>query len=833
MAGLDEVTRRLRRELGDATVIDDRQELRTYECDGLAHYKVVPGLAVLAQSTADVVATVRACAEHGVPFVARGSGTGLSGGALPHADGVLVVTSRMRAVRAVDRDAQRAVVQPGVINLQVTRAAAAGGYYYAPDPSSQQVCSIGGNVAENSGGAHCLKYGFTTNHVRRGGRAGREGAGPARVRPARHGRRLRGHARHRHPGDRAAGTRAGVGPHAAGRLRRHRRRRAGGVGDHRRRGDPGRGGDDGRPGDRGGRGGGALRLPGRRGRRAGGGAGRAGRRGGRPVRRRGADVPAGRSVRAASGRGRRRAGAVLEGPQVRVRRGRPDQPGLHRPGRGDPADRAAGGAAGDRCTVDGLRRAGGERLPRRRRQPAPAGALRRDRGRRGGAGRGGLRRDPRPVPGARRVDHRRARRRLGQGQAHAPDVQRRGPGHHAAGAVRVRPGRAVQPRQGVPHAAAVRGGARPAPRRAPAGGGRPGGAVLMPPSRRSWSGRPVQSSGLVDPTEIGAELAAATGGHAAAAGAADAVAGVPARWVAAPGSTAEAAAVLRVAAGHRLAVAARGAGTKLGWGTPPDRLDLLVDTARLDRVVEHAAGDLVVVVQPGVPLAELADRLAADRQQLAVDEVVPGTTVGGMLATGLSGPRRLLAGAVRDLVLGVTLVRADGVVARAGGKVVKNVAGYDLAKLICGAYGTLGLVTEAAFRLHPVPEAAAYAAVTAGSPAQAYAAVQRVLHAQFVPSAVELDRPAAAGPVQVAVLVEGTAAGVAARTGQALAALGPGAAEVDRPAWWGRLPGPPEAGDVLVKLTTELAGLTRLLDGVTAAAGGLPVAVRGSAGVGV
>jgi glycolate oxidase len=100
-----------------------------------------------------------------VPFVARGSGTGLSGGALPHAEGVLVVTSRMRTILEVDRDGQRAVVQPGVINLQVTKAAAGGGYYYAPDPSSQQVCSIGGNVAENSGGAHCLKYGFTTNHV--------------------------------------------------------------------------------------------------------------------------------------------------------------------------------------------------------------------------------------------------------------------------------------------------------------------------------------------------------------------------------------------------------------------------------------------------------------------------------------------------------------------------------------------------------------------------------------------------------------------------------------------------------------------------------------------
>ena len=165
MAGLPELTARLRTELGPRKVIDDRQRLRTYECDGLAHYKVVPGLVVLVETTADVVATVRACNEHGVPFVARGSGTGLSGGALPHAEGVLVVTSRMRAIRAVDRDSQRAVVEPGVINLQVTRAAAAGGYYYAPDPSSQQVCSIGGNVAENSGGAHCLKYGFTTNHV--------------------------------------------------------------------------------------------------------------------------------------------------------------------------------------------------------------------------------------------------------------------------------------------------------------------------------------------------------------------------------------------------------------------------------------------------------------------------------------------------------------------------------------------------------------------------------------------------------------------------------------------------------------------------------------------
>src|SRR5512133_3673235 len=137
--GLDDLAARLRPALGDRGVITDRQELRTYECDGLAHYKVTPGLVVLPETTEQVATVVRACAEAGVPFVARGSGTGLSGGALPHAEGVLVVTSRMRRILEVDVDSQRAVVQPGVLNLQVTAAAAPHGYYYAPDPPSQQV----------------------------------------------------------------------------------------------------------------------------------------------------------------------------------------------------------------------------------------------------------------------------------------------------------------------------------------------------------------------------------------------------------------------------------------------------------------------------------------------------------------------------------------------------------------------------------------------------------------------------------------------------------------------------------------------------------------------
>ncbi|MCU1491566.1 MAG: glcD [Acidimicrobiaceae bacterium] len=159
------VLRRLRELLPPEGLVTDSAELRTYECDGLTHFRVVPALVVLARSSADVRLVVSVCGQEGVPYVARGAGTGLSGGAVPHAEGVLIVLAKMRAILEIDPANQRAVVEPGVANLDVSRAAAPSGYYYAPDPSSQQVCSIGGNVAENSGGAHCLKYGFTTNHV--------------------------------------------------------------------------------------------------------------------------------------------------------------------------------------------------------------------------------------------------------------------------------------------------------------------------------------------------------------------------------------------------------------------------------------------------------------------------------------------------------------------------------------------------------------------------------------------------------------------------------------------------------------------------------------------
>jgi glycolate oxidase len=150
---------------GPEHVITDPLELRTYECDGLTAHRSIPALAVLPSTALQTAQIVRECVAAGVPFVARGSGTGLSGGALPRQDGVLIVMSRMRKILEVDPVSRRAIVEPGVTNLNVSNAVKEHGLFYAPDPSSQVVCSVGGNVAENSGGAHCLKYGFTVHHV--------------------------------------------------------------------------------------------------------------------------------------------------------------------------------------------------------------------------------------------------------------------------------------------------------------------------------------------------------------------------------------------------------------------------------------------------------------------------------------------------------------------------------------------------------------------------------------------------------------------------------------------------------------------------------------------
>ncbi|MCW2640802.1 MAG: FAD-binding oxidoreductase [Dactylosporangium sp.] len=313
----------------------------------------------------------------------------------------------------------------------------------------------------------------------------------------------------------------------------------------------------------------------------------------------------------------------------------------------------------------------------------------------------------------------------------------------------------------------------------------------------------------------------------------DTIAGVPARYVATPGSTEEAAAIVRAAAENDLAVVVRGAGTKKDWAAPPRRLDLIIDTHRLSGVVEHAAGDLITIVRAGTPLRELGEKLAPAGQQLALDAPLPDSTVGGTVAVSTSGPRRMLYGTVRDLLIGVTVVRPDGVVARAGGKVVKNVAGYDLGKLISGSYGTLGLVTECVFRLHPLPAATAYVSRRVSRADEAGRIAAAVLGAQVVPSALEVD----AGPdggIEVAVGLEGVPEGIKRRAAAVRELLGGEAAVSDTPpAWWSAYPWGP--GDVGLKLTAALSGVPTLLAAGRAARDryGVPLALRGSAGAGV
>ncbi|KAB2345741.1 FAD-binding oxidoreductase [Actinomadura rudentiformis] len=280
------------------------------------------------------------------------------------------------------------------------------------------------------------------------------------------------------------------------------------------------------------------------------------------------------------------------------------------------------------------------------------------------------------------------------------------------------------------------------------------------------------------------------------------VLGVTPRFVAAPGTVAEAAEVMRVAAEQGLAVIPRGGETRLDWGLPPGRCDLLLDTSRLDRVIEHAAGDLVVKAEAGLTMERLAEVLAGRGQRLSLDVPLPGSTVGGTIATGAAGPLRLLYGSPRDLVIGLTIVRADGQIARSGGKVVKNVAGYDLGRLFAGSYGTLGVIVEAAFRLHPVPSAHAYVTTRVPDAANAHEAVQGVLHSPVAPSALECE--ASGDGITLGVLLEGVPEGVAARATRVADLLGPGAdISHEPPAWWGAYPD----GTTLIEVTAPPSAL--------------------------
>jgi glycolate oxidase FAD binding subunit len=200
------------------------------------------------------------------------------------------------------------------------------------------------------------------------------------------------------------------------------------------------------------------------------------------------------------------------------------------------------------------------------------------------------------------------------------------------------------------------------------------------------------------------------------ASAADAISGVLPQFVAEPDNEKQLAAALALANAEGIAVAPRGGATKLEWGNPPKKAELILSSARLNRIVEHVWGDLTVTVEAGCTLQSLQKKLAQHGQRLAFDGLWPERgTIGGVLSTNDSGSLRLRFGALRDLIIGVTIALPDGTLASSGGKVVKNVAGYDLPKLVTGAYGTLGIITRAVFRLHPLPRAAKTFSFTAES----------------------------------------------------------------------------------------------------------------------
>lgn len=294
----------------------------------------------------------------------------------------------------------------------------------------------------------------------------------------------------------------------------------------------------------------------------------------------------------------------------------------------------------------------------------------------------------------------------------------------------------------------------------------------------------------------------------------DRLGGVVPAYVAPVSSLPQLKAVMRFAAAQHWSVVPRGGGSKLEWSGPVRDCDLVVDMRGMDSIVEHAPDDMIVRVQAGASLARLAATLSGANQNLALDATFADdpdcvSTVGGVIATGHAGPRRLRYGTASDLLLGMTVVRADGVSAVSGSKVVKNVAGYDLAKLFTGAYGTLGIVAEAIFRLHPL--AAATAWVTSDLPDidAGCEAACAIAGGAWAPSAVEFrydgDR------FEMCTMLEGTPVGVAARADR-VARVGGGNCDSSAPAWFGAWPG--DTGALVVRVSCPPSRLADVLRAV-------------------
>ena len=252
--------------------------------------------------------------------------------------------------------------------------------------------------------------------------------------------------------------------------------------------------------------------------------------------------------------------------------------------------------------------------------------------------------------------------------------------------------------------------------------------------------------------------------HLRAATAADAIDGVQPQMVAEPATAEELARALGWAHGAGLKVAPRGGATKLGWGNPPTACDLVLSTARLNRVLEHAWADMTVIVEAGCTVSGLQKTLGQHRQRLALDPLWPEqATIGGILSTNDSGALRARYGSLRDLVIGITVALPDGALAKSGGKVVKNVAGYDLPKLFTGALGTLGVIVQAIFRLHPLPRESRSLSFS-GTPESLNQLLLAITSSKLTFTGLQLR--AAAGSAQLDIRFDGTAPGIQAQVTQ-------------------------------------------------------------------
>jgi glycolate oxidase subunit GlcD len=740
---VDQLIENLRAIIGRANVLAGRDELLVYECDGLTQHRHAPRAVVFPASTEEVAAVVRELARACVSFAPRGAGTGLSGGALAVNEGVVVELARMRRVLKVDVEDRIAVIETGMVNAQVSRAVAAHGLYYAPDPSSGASCTVGGNVAENAGGIHCLKYGVTTDHVL-GARVVLSNGEIIELG--------------------AAGAGDGVGYDLLGTF----------VGSEGTFGVATEATVK------------LLSLP-------------------QSVRTLLADFAdindASRAVSAIIAAGLVPAALeMVDGATIRAVEASVFAAGLPtdaqaallieldglEAGLSDEAQRAEAicleqGARGVRHAADERERkklwaarkgafgAMGRLAPDmmlqdavvpRSRLPEVLAETYRISAKYDlllanvfHAGDGNLHPilcfDRRDADELRRVEC--ANREIVETCVRAGGTLT---GEHGVGLDKSKympllfsddtldamlcvraafdpsglcnPGKIIPAPRGCGEARVVAAGKRGVDENVRAVTATAGGAVsILPPTPskarelQSLSGdlrRALERITFIESDEL-----------------------QPERLIASPASTEEAAEVMKLAARAGVAIVPAGACSWLDAGNSLPSSCLIISTRRLNRIVAHEPADLVATVEAGVSLSTLNEELARAGQWLPLDPPDDGrATIGGIVAAGAAGAQSFAYGAPRSFVLGMTVVLADGRTIRVGGRVVKNVAGYDLCKLFAGSFGTLGLITEITFKLRPRPEREATLIAACASLDEAFAHARRLFDARLLAVAVEL-----------------------------------------------------------------------------------------------